>query len=137
LVMSQVRSGRRVAYLTCGDPMILNSCCERLAARCEREEIECRVYPGISYLNELLGVLRLATHNSAGVYVSWTGGNVDGFNADVPALVFLFGTPSNERESAKTLIERIQRVYPRAHKVEVLKCVYSNPGEPRRTAYRV
>ena len=137
LLISQVRRGRKVAYLTYGDPMILNHCCERLAARCEREGLEYRIYPGISYLSKLFCALRLATMSAAGVYVSWTGSEGDGFNVNVPALVFLFGTKSNEGESVDRLIGQLQRVYPEEHEVDVLSCVHPDPGGLRRKTYRV
>jgi siroheme synthase len=136
-LISQVRKGRKVAYLTCGDPMVWNERCETLVARCEREGLDHRVYRGISYLNELLGILRLTHHaGSIGVHVRSMGTRVDGFNVEVPALVFLFGHKSKGVD-ADLFIDGVQRAYPEEHGLEVLCSVHAEPGVLHRKSYRV
>jgi siroheme synthase len=136
-LISQVGSGRRVAYLTYGDPMILNQCCEMLAARCEKDGLDYRVYLGISYLNELLGVLRLATHGASGVHISWLGAEASAFDVRVPVLVFLFGEKSNKYGVADRLIEALKSAYPEEHELEVLTFVSSGSAQLDRKKYRV
>ena len=132
---AQVEKGRVVAFLTYGDPTILSTC-GALIDLCEKGNIDYRVYPAISYLNVLLGELRLASAGSAGVLLTWVGTEVSGFNARVPALVFLFGTKSHAK-CADSLIGDIRRAYPREHQVEVLSYFVSDGGGLRRNRYRI
>ncbi len=136
LLISEVRKGKNVAYLTYGDPGILSPC-ERFVSRCEKEKIEYRLYPAISSLNVLLWQEKLIKSGAAGVLLSWVGAEIRAFCIDIPALVFLFGVKPFNSASVASLIVNIQRAYPSDHVVEVLSYAASTPDNPRRRKYAV
>jgi hypothetical protein len=119
-MIALAKKGRRVAYLTYGDPAICNRLCDKLVDRCEAEALESRVYRGISYLNEILGALRLVGESRVGVYVTQVPSKRYRLSVDVPALVLQFGVGAVDGGGAARLLNEIRRVYPPSFEAEVV-----------------
>jgi uncharacterized protein YabN with tetrapyrrole methylase and pyrophosphatase domain len=139
-IMHDVRSGRRVGYLTFGHPMVFDSVTVALHEECRSLKIPLRVHPGISFIDAILVDLELDPNLGVQVYDATTmlhrGLEWDTQVTTILAQPGVYGNEFMADDDHVTLSLRALQTslsarYPNNHLVHLVTSNYLNTGRPR------